>query len=90
MANRADDQCPERSALASDLANAIKAEYVRKQAYEDAKAKKEDTGQLAEALRAERNAQTAAYRAFHEHIHKHGCKDHSRPKRRLPTGKWKR
>src|SRR5258707_182239 len=34
-------------------------------------AKKEDTGQLATAPRAARNAQTAAYSAFHEHIHKH-------------------
>ena len=87
MANRADDQCPERSALASDLAKSIKAEYVRKQAYEDAKAKKEDTGHLAAALRAARNAQRAAHRAFHEHIHKHGCKGHPPPMKGVPTRK---
>jgi len=74
MATPAEDRCPERSALAYDLAEAIRDVYLRKQAYYVVKANREDTSELWETLQAARQSQLAAEHAFNQHIDQHGCK----------------
>ena len=60
--------------MAYDLAKAIREVYLRKQPYHAAKAKREDTSELWEALQAARSSQVAAEHAFNEHIDQHRCK----------------
>jgi hypothetical protein len=70
----AEDRCTEHSTLAYELAKAIREVYLRKRAYYEVKAKKEDASELWETLQAARGKQFALENAFNDHIDKHDCK----------------
>ena len=72
--SRVKERCAERATLSHAVANAITEAYLRKKAYEDAKAKKEDTILVSAALQASRDALLKTGDALREHIEEHGCK----------------
>ena len=75
IAPHVDDQCPERARLANYLAMAIRDVYLRKQAYEDAKADRKNAEHLSTAIQKARDLQRQADHAFNRHIDTHGCKN---------------
>jgi hypothetical protein len=56
------------------VANAITEAYLRKKAYEDAKARNKDTILVWAALQAARDSLAKTGDALREHIEEHGCK----------------
>jgi hypothetical protein len=72
--DRAEEHCPERATLSQAVSNAITEAYLRKKAFEDAKAKNEDTILLWAAFQPARDALAKAVDALSKHIEEHGCK----------------
>jgi hypothetical protein len=69
-----EEHCAERATLSHAVANAITEAYLRKKAYEDAKARNEDTILVRAALQAARDALARAVDASSKHIKEYGCK----------------
>ena len=72
--SRAEERCAERATLSQAVANAITEAYLRKKAYEDAKARNKDTILVWAALQAARDSLAKTGDALREHIEEHGCK----------------
>ncbi len=69
----AEEQCAEHATLSHAVAHAITEAYLRKKAYEDARAKG-DPIVLWAALRTARDSLAKTVDALSEHIKEHGCK----------------
>jgi len=74
MTNPADERCPERSALSTELAKSVREVYMQKRAYDAVKAKEQDKVESWNVLQAAGHSQLAAEQAFNDHITEHGCK----------------
>jgi hypothetical protein len=71
---RAEEHCVRRAKLSHAVSNAITEAYLRKKAFDDAKAKNEDTIVLWAAFQPARDALAKAVEALRKHIEEHGCK----------------